>query len=95
MHLQDWISDNLSGTIAKQEMTSCPRERYTRGLHCHIIFVMQHQALYITSRIITQHCKHKRFFQVALNRIGILWEVLDRFGWFCCWFWVVLGGSMF
>ena len=46
----------------------------------------------ITSRNITQHRKHKRFFQVVLNRIGILWEVLGRFGWFCWWFWVVLAG---
>ena len=45
MHLQDCISDNLSGAIAKQEMTSCQRERYTRGLHCHIVFAMQYQAL--------------------------------------------------
>ena len=45
MNLQDCISDNLSGAIAKQEMTSSPRERYTRGLHCHIVFVMQYQAL--------------------------------------------------
>ena len=45
MHLQDCISDNLSGAIAKQEMTSCPRERYIRGLRCHIVFVMQYQAL--------------------------------------------------
>ena len=44
MH-QDCISDNLSGAIAKQEMTSCQRERYTRGLHCHIVFAMQYQAL--------------------------------------------------
>ena len=45
MHLQDCISDNLSGAIATQEMTSRSRERYIRSLHCHIVFVMQYQAL--------------------------------------------------
>ena len=45
MHLQGCISDNLSGPIAKQEITSCPQERYTRGLRCQIKFVMQCQAL--------------------------------------------------
>ena len=35
MHLQDCISDNLSGAIAKQEMTSCPRERYTCNITQH------------------------------------------------------------
>ena len=79
MHLQDCISDNLSGAIAKQEMTSCPRERYTRGLHCHIV------SSSIKHYNITQHhaTPNKTFFQV-------LWEVLGRFGWFCWWFWVVL-----
>ena len=84
-------------------MTLCPRERYTRGLHCHIIFVMQYQALqrHATSR----NTVNKTFFQVALNRIGILWGVLGRFGWFCWWFclvligfgwfWMDLGGSIF
>ena len=79
MHVQDCISNNISGEIAKQEITSCSPGRYTRGLHCQIIFVMQHQALncHATSR--------KPFFQVVLNRIGILWVVVRGFGWFCWW----------
>ena len=48
---------------------SCPPGRYTRGLHCQIIFVMQNQALYgHASRI-------QNVFLVVLNRIGILWVV--------------------
>ena len=79
MHLQDCISDNLSGAIAKQEMTSCPRERYTCGLHCHIVFVMQYQAL--TSRNITQHRK-QNVFSSFVGSFGSFWLVLAAFDWF-------------
>ena len=81
MHLQNCISDNLSGAIAKQEMSSCPRERYTRGLHCHIVFVMQYQALqhHATSR----NTVNKTFF---FRFCGKFWVVLagfvGGFGWF-------------
>ena len=61
--------------------------RYTRGLHCHIISVMQYQALRHHAK--SRNTVNKTFFQVALNRIGILWEVLGRFGQFCWWFWVI------
>ena len=65
------------------------KPQYARGQHCHIISVMQYQAL--QRHNITQH-RNQNVFQVALNRIGILWEVLGRFGRFCWWFWVVLAG---
>ena len=92
-HLKDCIIDNLSGAIAKQEMTSCPRERYTRGLHCHIIFVMQYQAP-------KHHANCKQ--NVFSGRIESHWYFVGSFGSFWLvllvvsggfrWFWLVLAG---
>ena len=76
MHLQDCISDNLSGAIAKQEMTSCPRERHTRGLHCHIVF-----ACSIKHYNITQHCK-QNVFSSFVGSFGSFWLLLAAFSWF-------------
>ena len=72
MHLQDCISDNLSGAIAKQEVTKIHTWSYNI---CHAV----------SSTITSRNIVNKTFYQVALNRIGILWEVLGRFGWFCWW----------
>ena len=66
----------LLAKIAKQEITSCPSGRYTRGLQCQIIFVKQHQALY--SYATSRKPFSKRFFRSY-------WIVLL----FCGWFWVV------
>ena len=88
MHLQDCISGNLSGAIAKQEMTSCPRERYTRGLHCHIVFNCHAVSSTITTRNITQHRK-QNVFSSFLRSFGSFWLVLlVVLGGFSC-FWLV------
>ena len=89
MHLQDCISDNLSGAIAKQEMTSCPRERYTRGLHCHIV------SRSIKHYNIAQHhaTPNKTFFSGFVGSFGSFWLVLlVVLGGFSC-FWLVLAGN--
>ncbi len=79
MHLQDCISDNLSGAIAKQEMTSCPRERYTRGLHCHSICHAVSST--ITSRNITQHRKQNVFSGFVGSFGSFLAGFVGGFGW--------------
>ena len=87
MHLQDCISDNLSGAIGKQEMSSCPRERYTRGLHCHIVFVMQYQAL--QHHATSHNTVNKTFFSGFVGCFGSFWLVLlVVLGGFSC-FWLV------
>ena len=80
MHLQDCISDNLSGAIAKQEMTMSTRKIHTWSTLsysiCHAV------SSTITSRNITQHRKQNVFFRFC----GKFWVVLagfvGGFGWF-------------
>ena len=92
MHLQDCINnDNISSEIAKLEIPSCPPGRYTRAVYCHTIFVIQRQALYSHVRSRKRY-KNVFFFQVTLNRIGILLVVLGGFGWFWLVLLVVFGG---
>ena len=81
---QNCISNNIAGEIAKQEITSCPPGRYTRGLHCQTIFVKQHQ-------VVTQHHAN-RFQNVLSGRIEPYWYFVGGFVDGCRWFWMVLGG---
>ena len=94
---QNCISNNIAGEIAKQEITSCPPGRYTRGLHCQTI-CQATSSSHATSR----KPFSKRFFRsywtvlvfcgwfwvvllVVVGGFGWFWMVLDGFGWF----WVV------
>ena len=82
MHLQDCISDNPSGAIAKQEITSRPQGRYTRGLHCYRISPMQYQALYSHPTSRNVDTTFFLVFRVVLAGFGWFWLVLAGFGWF-------------
>ena len=76
MHVQDCISNNISGEIAKLEITSCLPGRYTRAVYCHTIFVIQCQALYSHVR------SRKRYKNVFSGRIESHWYFVGGFRWY-------------
>ena len=55
VHLQDCISDNPSGTIAKQEIT------YVQEEDTHMVYTVIYLSCNIKHYIVTQHHKHNVF----------------------------------
>ena len=80
MHLQECISDNLSGVIAKQEITSCPQGRYTPSYN--IKHYKQNKIQVVLNFFVGSFGSFWLVLLVIVGGFDWFWLVLAGFGWF-------------